>query len=130
MCPDCTTSPLGVNTEKPYKSRYHGVKRNGKKYDEHRLVWEDANGPIPRGYVVHHVDEDPRNNSLDNLSMMTRADHARLHKTGKPMPHLWAACGTNRAYRRGCKCDLCRAANRDKQRRYRAKRRELTGRDR
>lgn len=29
--------------------------------------------------VVHHIDGDKRNNSLSNLQVMTRADHARIH---------------------------------------------------
>lgn len=29
--------------------------------------------------VVHHRDENKENNSLDNLQLMTRAEHARLH---------------------------------------------------
>jgi len=29
--------------------------------------------------VVHHKDEDKTNNSIENLELMTRAEHARLH---------------------------------------------------
>jgi hypothetical protein len=34
--------------------------------------------------VVHHIDEDPLNNSIDNLLVMTRSAHMSLHKKGKP----------------------------------------------
>lgn len=34
---------------------------------------------IPKGYVVHHIDHNPLNNSPDNLELMTMADHTRLH---------------------------------------------------
>lgn len=30
--------------------------------------------------VVHHIDGDRSNNSIDNLALMTRAAHARLHR--------------------------------------------------
>lgn len=45
---------------------------------EHRLVWEAANGRIPDGYDVHHIDGDTYNNDVDNLECLTHDDHARL----------------------------------------------------
>ncbi len=44
-----------------------------------RIVWEDAHGPISRGLIVHHVDEDTLNDSLSNLSVVDRAGHAAEH---------------------------------------------------
>ena len=35
---------------------------------------------IPKGYVVHHCDENPYNNDFGNLILITMGDHARLHK--------------------------------------------------
>ncbi len=32
--------------------------------------------------IVHHIDGDTMNNDLDNLKMMTQAEHFRLHQTG------------------------------------------------
>lgn len=46
---------------------YMKVTRGGKVYGVHRLIWEEANGPCPEGYVVDHIDRDPLNNSLSNL---------------------------------------------------------------
>ena len=46
---------------------------------EHRRVWEDANGPIPAGYEIHHKDEDRGNNGLDNLQLMRKAEHRQHH---------------------------------------------------
>ena len=45
----------------------------------HRVVWEEAHGPLADGVDVHHLDHDKTNNDLSNLAAMTRADHARLH---------------------------------------------------
>lgn len=45
----------------------------------HRDVWASANGPIPDGHDIHHEDGDAGNNSLDNLRLMTVADHQALH---------------------------------------------------
>ena len=36
-----------------------------------RLVYEAFNGPIPDGMQVNHIDENPLNNRLDNLNLMT-----------------------------------------------------------
>lgn len=62
---------------------YQGVKVNGIKYDVHRIVAEEKIGrPLERGEVVHHINGDIRDNRPENLEVMTRPQHARLHKTG------------------------------------------------
>lgn len=54
----------------------------------HINVWIAHNGPIPKGYVIHHKDyltntDNKTNNDIDNLQCMTRAEHASLHHKGK-----------------------------------------------
>lgn len=44
-----------------------------------RLVWIAFNGPIPKGYCIHHIDFDKTNDRLDNLQLMTNAEHTALH---------------------------------------------------
>ena len=39
----------------------------------HRVVYERHNGSIPQGCHIHHVDDDPRNNALDNLALLLRS---------------------------------------------------------
>jgi len=34
---------------------------------------------VPKGFVVHHIDEDPTNNSIDNLALCTAAGHRQIH---------------------------------------------------
>lgn len=47
---------------------------------EHRTVAEQKLGrSLQPGEIVHHRDEDKRNNRPDNLEVMTQAEHARLH---------------------------------------------------
>jgi len=44
------------------------------------VVWEEHNGPIPKGHVIHKIDDDPLNDDVGNLSMLTRAEHMKLHR--------------------------------------------------
>lgn len=56
-------------------------KRYRKRYCfEHHLVWEQYNKrPVPDGYIVHHKDGNKFNNNIENLELMTRAEHTKLH---------------------------------------------------
>lgn len=45
----------------------------------HRHVWEFYNGPIPAGYHVHHKDHDRSNNTIDNLELLHKSEHATMH---------------------------------------------------
>lgn len=66
-----------------YKYRGYYVRGENKKlYPLHRVVYEDYYGKIPRGYVVHHKDEDKSNNHPDNLECMSRSEHSKMHKVG------------------------------------------------
>jgi predicted heme/steroid binding protein len=58
---------------------------NGVEKKLHRLIWEQANGPIPNGMVIHHIDGNMFNNDLSNLQMMTNREHNKLHQTGKKL---------------------------------------------
>lgn len=46
----------------------------------HRAVWAYFNGPIPNGYVVHHIEEDPSKNNIEDLKLMTEEEHNKLHE--------------------------------------------------
>ena len=52
----------------------------------HQIFWEICNNKrIPKGHVLHHIDENKENNSLDNLRLMTRGDHMSLHYKARPI---------------------------------------------
>jgi hypothetical protein len=44
------------------------------------FVWESHNGPIPKGMLIHHIDGNCINDSIENLSLMTRAEHLLEHR--------------------------------------------------
>jgi hypothetical protein len=60
----------------------HYIVRTGNRR-EHRVVWEEAHGPIPPGYHVHHVNGDKRDNRLENLALVTPQEHRHLHGATK-----------------------------------------------
>lgn len=46
------------------------------------LVEESLGRTLTRDEVVHHIDGDPSNDVLSNLEVMTRSEHASIHKKG------------------------------------------------
>ena len=55
----------------------------------HQEIWKAANGPIPDGYHVHHLDGDPLNNDLANLGCLPAVEHLRHHNsTPERIAHL------------------------------------------
>src|SRR4051812_11359125 len=69
--------------------RYHRKGKKGYYFARvrlHRMVWESANGIIPPGHDIHHKDNDPSNNQLDNLELLTKSEHCELHAEEKLGP--------------------------------------------
>lgn len=62
-------------------TRYKTVQFNNKRMSEHaRAFCLALNIPfIPKGFIIHHIDENKRNNNIDNLCLMTVTAHNRKH---------------------------------------------------
>lgn len=45
----------------------------------HTYVWIKYNGEIPKGYQVHHKDENKDNNDISNLELLTTYKHQSMH---------------------------------------------------
>ena len=80
------TSPPTVEVVDEHHQRFLGVLHRAikdKHYTStiklHRAVYEYFNGEIPAGCVIHHIDGNASNNNADNLQLMTRAEHAKIH---------------------------------------------------
>ena len=82
-CKTCSNSSRDQTGEKnPFwkggrslRAGYATVLVDGRHRDEHRVVWEEANGPIPDGYVVHHMNGVKTDNRLENLLAVPRHQH-------------------------------------------------------
>jgi len=49
---------------------------------KHKVIWEQANGPIPKGHVVLFADQDKSNIVLDNLILVPQSRLSILNRKG------------------------------------------------
>lgn len=47
---------------------------------KHRLVWEQANGPVPEGMLILFVDGNNQNCDINNLKLVSRREHLALNQ--------------------------------------------------
>ena len=47
---------------------------------KHRYIWEQANGPIPKGHCLRFIDGDKTNVCLENLELVTRYENMVRNK--------------------------------------------------
>lgn len=62
-------------------TEYKAVQFNNRRMSEHaRAMCIALNITfIPKGFIVHHIDENKRNNDINNLALMTITAHNRIH---------------------------------------------------
>ena len=66
--------------KEPYIYRGYRMIRIGNKFrEEHIVVWEKHHGKKPKGYEIHHKDFNKLNNKIENLRLLTKGKHRRLH---------------------------------------------------
>lgn len=56
---------------KKYRSRYV--------YEHHLVWWNHMNQIVPDGYLIHHINEIKTDNRIDNLQLISRANHSSEH---------------------------------------------------
>lgn len=88
---EAISKPLVVNVIDDRHQEFCGKKYHKRKDDGHfygcggktlhREVWKSFWGKIPAGFVIHHVDENKNNNNIENLQLVSRAEHARIHNS-------------------------------------------------
>lgn len=99
----------------------------------YRILWEEKNGPLPAGHLLHHTCENAWCINLDHVVPVTRAQHAIEHdkggdwgqadKTHCPAGHTYDTENTYVHHREDGRierhCKKCRA---ETKRRYRERR--------
>lgn len=66
------------------KTGYYVCTTGKKRQRLHVAIWEHEMGMcVPEGCVIHHKDWCKTNNSIENLTCVTVADHERIHNHKK-----------------------------------------------
>ena len=66
--------PIIKDIENGYEQIYY----DGKQISSHRLIFKILKIDI-QGYDVHHIDRNKRNNKFNNLQLLKRSEHMKLH---------------------------------------------------
>lgn len=72
----------GYVFRKDYKTGYYLCSKKtdiGRRERLHCYVWRYFNGDIPKGYHIHHKDEDKSHNDIENLECILKSVHLSLH---------------------------------------------------
>lgn len=85
---------MKVKGDSDLKSPYRKIKRHGVNKDEHRYLIEQYLGrELTEDEVVHHKNGNKLDNRIENLEVMTKADHAKLHNQIYPDTKICRICG-------------------------------------
>jgi hypothetical protein len=76
----------------------------------YQWIWEQAHGAIPAEMQVHHRNEDPTDDRLENLQLVKIGDHQRYHMTPERIRQMLAAQGVEMKGKRAHLCERCGCA--------------------
>lgn len=78
------TGTLNVGFKRGYQVNSWGYKmiyHDGKKVYEHRVIMEEYLGrKLTKDEEVHHINGDKMDNRIDNLQLMTKEEHKKMHR--------------------------------------------------
>jgi hypothetical protein len=70
-----TNSYIGKETQGYIRVTLTSDEGKQKVWQLHRLIWTAVNGEIPDDMEINHMDENPMNNSIANLNMLSHRDN-------------------------------------------------------
>jgi hypothetical protein len=72
---------IRIRGKKDGSKRYKWIRiAEGKWVPYHRHIWEEENGPIPKGHLVAFINGDPMDVRLENLELISRAENAHRNQ--------------------------------------------------
>lgn len=71
----------GIKFTRDEKTGYYLSSKNinGRRIRLHVYVWTKKNGDVPKGYSIHHIDENKENNDVENLMPISSSLHSSHH---------------------------------------------------
>lgn len=85
---------MRIKGDSDLKSPYRKIKRAGVSKDEHRHLMEQHLGrELTEDEVVHHKNGNKLDNRIENLEVMSKVDHAKLHNQIYPDTKICRICG-------------------------------------
>lgn len=106
--------PVGATTVR----MYHGAMRTYQKVAEpntwrlrSQVVWEAANGPLPKGHIIHHKDRNVLNDDLANLELLSRSEHFLEHRDENEAKRLAGLRNMKKSDLSCCRCNARFSAN-------------------
>lgn len=92
MCGMDRQKDIGMPLSKHTRTRL--IWRNGKKVRASRWLMEQKLGrKLSQGEHVHHINENPLDNRMENLEVLDAATHMRRHKQIYPDRKVCVVCG-------------------------------------
>jgi hypothetical protein len=82
--------PVGsvVTRQKTRDKLRHYIKITKNKWKPFSIfVWEQVNGPVPKELCIHHKDNNALNDNIENLQLVSRAEHQRIHRLRDPIEY-------------------------------------------
>lgn len=77
-CKNCSSFATNP-TKKSYSNPYANGEGKGYCWMHRRITEELLQRKLTSSEVVHHLDENPQNNNLNNIIVLSRSSHAKLH---------------------------------------------------